>query len=484
MNLKHKTVKGVFWSTIEKFGVQGTQFITLIFLARLLSPSDFGLIGMLTVFIALSQAFIDSGFSAALIQKKETTNTDYSTIFFFNIAVSIFLYFILFFLAPYIAAFYHEPKLIFITRVISINFIINAFSIIQITLLKKELDFKTQSIINISGIIGAGITGITLALLGFGVWALIFQSLANAFLKTILFWIVNKWRPIFVFSKKSFKTLFSFGSKLLFAGLLNTIFQNLYLIVIGRYFNAAPLGYYTQAKKIQELPTMSINSIIQNVAFPSFSKIQDENEKLKKGLKLAIKMTTFILFPLMIFLMVAAKPIVITLLTEKWLPAVIYIQILSITGILFPIQLFNLTILNVKGRSDLFLRLEIIKKTLVVIAIVVGFHWGVLGLVISRVFTAVIALLINTFYTNKLIKYTILNQLTDILPYAIISLIMGLFIYGLTFIVEDNLYLLITEILTAFILYYGLARLFKLEAYCEIKTLIQPYIPKQLRLLL
>ena len=482
-DLKKIAVKGFLWSAIERFGTLGIQFIITLILARLLTPSDFGLVGMLAIFIAIAQSFVNSGFGSALIQKKNPTVEDYSTVFYFNIVVSFLFYLILFITAPFIANFYNQPELITLTRVISLSFVFNAFGLIQITQLTKNINFKTQSKVGIAVAIFSGTIGITLAFLGYGVWALVFQTITQSFARSFMYWIINSWRPVFVFSIKSFKSLFSFGSRLLVAGLIDTIYKNIYLIVIGKFFNASSLGYYAQAQKIQEMPVVSITGIIQRVTFSLFAEVQDEKERLYNGYKRVLHLAVFISFPLMIGLSAVANNFIAVVLTDKWLPAVPYLQLLCFAGMLYPIHAINLNVVNVLGRSDLFLRLEIVKKVIITIAIFIGFIWGVLGLVIGSVITSFIALWINSYYTGKLINYGTIKQLSEMSIYFVASFIMGVIVYYIGWLFQSSLILLLCQVFAGVIVYAILARIFKLSAYCDIKKVVIKFIPNNLKFL-
>ena len=481
MNLKQKAINGALWSGTERALTRGTQFIVTIILARLLTPADYGLIGMMAIFMAIAQSLINSGFGQALIQKKDADSTDFSTVFYFNIVVSVLIYLILFVTAPLIADFYEQTKLIQLARVMGLNFIINAFGLIQTTILTKSIDFKTQTKISFISIITSGLLGISLAYMGWGVWALVFQVLCKHLLHTVFLWVFNSWRPLATFSYQSFKDLFSFGSKLLLAGLLDTVFKNIYLLIIGKYFSAVSLGFYTQAKRLQELPVLTFTSIIRKVTFPTFSQIQDDNAQLKIGYQKSLKVSAFIIFPLMVGLAVVAEPFVLVVLTEKWKGAIPFIQILSIAGMLYPIHALNVNILQVKGRSDLFLRLELIKKGLTVIAIIISIQWGVIGLVIGGLIVSVLALGINTYYSAKMIQYPFSNQIADLFSILLISIAMAIGIYGLTFIITDMLVLLLSQTISGLVLYFLISWLFKMDALMEIIEAIKPYSPLKMR---
>ncbi len=472
-NLKQETAKGFFWSAIERFSVQGLQFLMGLVLARLLLPSDYGLVGMLAIFLAISQTFVDSGFSSALIQKKNRTDTDYSTAFFFNIGVGLFFYLVLFFTAPLIANFYDTPELTSLTKVIGLNVFITSLAVVQRAKLTIKLDFKTQAKASLTSVFIGGCVGIAMAYKGYGVWALVVQSLLRNGLNTIFLWFLSKWIPKAVFSTTSFKKLFSFGSKLLGAGLLNTIFQNIYLLVIGKLFSASELGFYTRAQQFQKMPSQNITGIIQRVTFPVLSSIQDDDEKLIKAYRSFIRLSAFVVFPLMIGLAVVAEPLIRLILTEKWMPTVPLLQLLCIAGMLYPVHAINLNILNVKGRSDLFLKLEIIKKILITIAILITFSFGVKAMVIGQIFTSFISFFINTHYSSKMINYGAWKQIKDMLPITIITLLMAFGICMAMPIVDSDALKLLIGIVVGIIIYLVSAKIGNFNELNEIVSLIK-----------
>ncbi|BDQ02776.1 lipopolysaccharide biosynthesis protein [Ignavibacterium sp.] len=366
MKLKEQTVSGIIWSFIDNSLTQIITFIVGIILARLLSPAEFGLVGMVGIFIVISQSFVDSGFSNALIRKKDCTTNDYSTIFYFNLAVSFFFYSVLFASSGLISDFFNEPKLIDITRVVSLSILINAFGLVQQTQLTKNIQIKIQTKISIVANISSGIIAVTMAYFGFSVWSLVFRNLSNVFVRNLLLWYFSKWRPSLVFSFSSLKEMFSFGSKLLFSGLLDKIFENIYYFIVGKFFSAEQLGYYSRADTFARLPSSNINGVVQRISYPVLVKIQDDDAALKRALKKLIKTTMFITFFLMIIMAASAESLIITLIGKKWIPSVEYLQLLCFSLMLFPLHSLNLNMLNVKGRSDLFLKLEIIKKIIAI----------------------------------------------------------------------------------------------------------------------
>ena len=470
--LKNKTLNGLLWSTIERFSVQGVQFLLGIILARILFPSDYGLIGMIAIFMSISQSLIDSGFSQALIQKKNTTEKDYNTVFYFNILTAILIYGILFFLAKPIAVFYAEPILENLTKVIGLNIIFSSFSIVQIAKLSKSLNFKLQTKATLTSVIISGSIGIYLAYMDWGVWALVTQGILKSSINTLLLFILTRWRPKLIFSKKSFNSLFSFGSKLLFSGLLNAVFNNIYLIVIGKFYNVKELGYYTRANQFQQLPSETITVILQRVTFPVLSSIQDQKKKLEHYYKKFIRFSAFIIFPLMIGLAVTASPLIIVVLTDKWINAAPFLQLLCFVGVLYPIHAINLNVLKVKGRSDLFLKLEIYKKLLIAITVLITFSFGVKALIIGQIVCSIISLYLNTYYSKKLIDYSFFNQIKDLIPVLLVSLLMGFTVFASIYFITSNMLKLLTALFVGPLSYYILTFVFKFEEVKEINKFI------------
>ncbi len=454
------------------------QMTIQIFLARLLAPQEFGLIGMLWIFTAIALSLVESGFGAALIQKKEVRNIDLNTVFYFNILVSAVLYALLFFGAPLIAGFYREPKLIALIRVISLGLIINAFGMVQTVRLARELDFRTQLKVRLSALALSGTTGIILAFKGFGVWSLAAQIILNHFLVTLFLWIWNRWRPGTDVSFSALKQLFPFGSRLAASGLLDTVFQNIYSLVIGKAFLAEQLGYYMQAFRIQQIPISHPDAAANQVAFPLFSRIQDDAEKLRKGYRLGMSLLVFVNFPLMLGLVVVAEPLVKVLLTDKWSSSIIYIQILSLGGMIHTLHSANLSILKVMGRSDIFLRLEVIKKVLMAVSILVGIRWGVLGLVIGYSIFSYASFAINSYYSGRLIRYSMLEQIKDFIPYVAASCLMAAFTYLVGSLIHEPLALrLAVQVLSGIASYVFFARVLRLPALHEAIEIIKRYSP-------
>lgn len=469
-NLKRKTVSGVMWSAIERFSLQGVQFVMQLVMARLLLPSDYGMIAMLTIFLQIAQAFIDSGFTNALIQKKDRTEVDYSTVFYFNIIIALLFYCILFVSAPLIAKFYNMPDLILVMRVMALSLIILSFSAVHKTKLTIEINFKIQSKITLIAAGISGIIGVGIAYWGYGVWALVYQSILNAMLTTILFNCFYRWKPLKTFSMKSFKRLFSFGSKLLVSGLIHTVYYNLYGIVIGKRFSAAELGYYTRAEQFAILPSYNLSAIITRVTFPILSSIQDDNERLASTYRQYIRLSSYLIFPLMVGLASLANPLVDLFLTEKWNGTVALLQILCFDWMFNHLSGINLNLLYVKGRSDLALRLEIIKKIIAITILLASIPLGIIGMCLGRVLYSLIATYANTYYTNSLIGLSFRTQLKDIIPYLILSLAMGGVVYATTYLGLSNIIQLIIGITIGILFYISISYIFKITS---LKVLLQ-----------
>ena len=479
MTLKQKTVSGLIWSFLDSFASQGIQFIVGIVLARILSPKEFGLIGMLTIFIALSQSFIDSGFSQALIRKKDPSQADYSTVFYFNVIIGVICFLILFFSAGPISRFFKEPQLKHLIQVSGLLLIINAFTIIQQTILTKKIDFKLQAKITIISSVISGIVGLGMAFAGFGVWSLVIKTIILYAISSILLWLWNKWRPSIVFSIQSFKELFAFGSNLLISGLIDTIYGNIYYIVIGKYFSSQELGYYTRAEQFKSLPSTNLSSVIRRVSYPVLSSIKEDIPKLKDAYKKLIRSTMLICFVLMLGMAAIARPMILTLIGEKWESCVIYLQMLCFVGILYPLHALNLNMLEVEGRGDLFLRLEIIKKSLAVPTVAIGVLFGVKIMIAGMILNSLIAYYLNSYWSGRFIGYSVREQIKDILPSFLLAASMGVvvFVEGLT-ISLPPLPLLAIQLITGVLLVIGMCEAFHFRDYIYIKEIVTANLNK------
>lgn len=471
-SLKRKTLRGTIWSSVERFSVQGIQFVVMIIMARVLTPDDYGLVGMLTIFIAVSQSLIDSGFSQAIIRKLDRSQTDNSTAFYFNIAVGIILYFVLFFCAPLIARFYQQPLLIPLTRVIGLGLIFNSLAVVQRALLSVDLDFKTQAKASLIGALLSGAIGIWMAYTGYGVWAIAIQQIANLAIVTTGLWLLSGWKPSRVYSWASFKALFGFGSKLMLSGLLNTFFENIYLIVIGKVYKASDLGYFTRAQNFSSLISSNTTGILQRVTYPVLCSIQNDDERLREAYRKLLRLAAFIIFPLLIGLGAVGHPLIQTLLTDKWLYSATLLIPLCLSGMWYPVHAINLNLLQVKGRSDLFLRLEVIKKILAVIVLCITIPLGLLPMCWGMVVTSIIALIINTHYTDKLIGLGFFKQMKDLCPSLLLSLIMGVVVYAtMHYLSVSPIVDLLIGFSEAIAIYAGCSLLFRFKEWEYIKSL-------------
>lgn len=463
---QNKAIKGVLWSAIERFSVQGIQFILSIIITRLVMPSEYGLVAMLTIFLAIAQCFIDSGFGNALIQKQNRTETDYTTVFYFNIIVALFFYFILYISAPYIAFFYKEPQLEVVTKWVSLNIVLISFSIVQRAKLTISLDFKTQAKASLSAVIISGSVAVYLAYHNYGVWALVVQSLLNNFLNTFILALRTKWVPQCVFSIESFKRLFSFGSKLMLSGLLHTIYLNLYSLVIGRFYSSANVGFYNRSHSIAQYPSSNIVSVISRAIYPIQCSEQNNTEKLSNSFHKYLRMECYIIFPLMIGLAALSKPLVHILLTEKWLPAAPLLAILSIAYMWYPVMVLNNQILNVKGRSDYFLQAEIIKKIIAFAILFITLPFGMKILCLGVILYNIIDMIIIIFYAKKVIKTSYFKQIKEVVPIFVLSVSMGGIVYAITLFFDNNNFLgLIIGFLIGAIYYFSISKLFKFQEF-------------------
>lgn len=440
--LKQKTVKGLAWNSIQNFTNHGVEFLLMLFMARLLGPKEYGLIGLTTIFLAIASSFINSGFSSALIRKKDCTNDDFSTVFIFNLVISFVCYLIIFIIAPYAADFYNEPILCSILRVLGLMLITQAFCAVQSTILSKNIDFKKKATITVTKNIISGLVGLLCAFLGFGVWALVVQSLTASILMSIMLWSTTEWYPNMHFSTKSFKELFGFGSKLLISGLINSTYGQIYPIVIGKFFSASTLGNYSRAQHWAELGSKNLTNILNTVTFPVLARVQDEDERLESIYRRMIRTSCFIIFPLMVGMSAVARPLTLVFIGEKWEFSAYLLQIICFTFMWYPVHALNLNLLKVKGRSDLFLKLEIIKKILGICILCISIPLGIIAMCYFSILSSMIALIINTYYTGKLINVGYLKQMRDIAPTFILSMVMwGGVLFSIQFLPNEYIQL-------------------------------------------
>ena len=473
-DLRERTISGMLWTAVQRFGRMGILFVGNLVLARLLSPEDFGYIGMLMVFIAIANTFVDSGFGAALIQRKEPTQVDYSTIFYWNLVVAVFFCGVFYVTAPWIADFYKLPGLSSILRVQSLVLILNAFSIIQLNQLTKQLEFKTLAVVNLIAAIGGVALGIILAYLGWGVWSLVAMNLSNAFLLNLVVWFATKWKPMWCFSWKSFKSLFSYGSLILVSSLVETIYINIQLLIVGRVFSAKTLGYFTQAKKMEEVPVVGLSDVVNQVTFSVYSRVQDDRQRLVNGLRKSIQGITFLSFPLMVLLIVIAPGLFRLLFTDKWADAVPLFQMLCAAKILFTINTTNVSAMKATGRSDVNLYANILKKTLALLLMGFGIYgWGMKGFLWALVVDGVTHFVINSFFVGRLLQYGICKQIKDVFPHCLLAIVLGFAVYwafsGLHF---HYVAIMVIQGMAFGGLYLFFAHVLKLKAFAIYRELI------------
>ncbi len=427
MSLKLKTIYGFIWTAADAVLIKGLSFIAMLILARWLGPADFGLIGMIAVFMGIGRSLVDSGMTSSIIRTPNTDHSDYTTVFYMNMAMSILVYALLYFSAPWIASFYQQEVLIEIIRIYCLILIVGAFSAVQLAIITKDMKFRKLVLFNTpSTIIGATV-GLSLGYYGYGVWSIVLMHLSTQLFLSFLLWINSSWKPKLEFSKEKMGHHYSFGYKIMLSGLIDILFKNSYNVIIGKFFPVQTLGHYERAKRFNDYPSVTLTGIIDRVTYPMLSKLQDDTVKLSSIYRRLLRLSFFVISPLMLGCAAIATPLFELVLGEMWLPAVPFFRILTAAAILYPVHAFNLNILKVYGRSDLFLRLEIIKKSILLVGILIGFQFGIYGLVWSGVFTSVISLLINTHYSSKFIDYSFKHQLRDMLPILLLS--------GLTFII-------------------------------------------------
>lgn len=472
-SLKKKAVKGVAWTSLDEVLNLGFGFVIGVILARLLSPSDYGMLAMIAVFNAVAMAFVNSGFANALVRKPDLTEDDNTTAFSFNIVVAFVMVGVLWGIAPWVAKFYDKPILVSLLRAEAFLLVISSLRIVQNTQLTRALNFKAKMIINASSQVVAGVIAIIVAYKGLGVWALVIQHYLSNITGLVLLWVISPWRPRGHWNKTSFSYLWGYGSKLLASGLLDRVYSNIYPIIIGKFFSAADLGQYTRAQGYAAIPSSGLTSVLQQVTFPVLSQIQTDDSRLASSYRRMLRFTVFLVFPLMIGMAVLARPLVISLVTNKWAQCVPYLQVICFSSMWYPVHAINLSLLQVKGRSDLFLRLEIIKKVLITVVIFVCVPFGIMGICYGGVFTSLACLAINTYYTGKLIHVGFFRQMMDMTPTLLNSLVMGVAIYLFTLSIDGNILKLAVGIPVGMLLYLTVAWLFHLPELKEAIDIIR-----------
>jgi teichuronic acid exporter len=473
MSLKQKTISGFIWSFTDNISKSGITFVFGIIMARLLNPSEYGLVGIVTGIIMIIQPFVESGYGFTLVRKQNCTVNDFNTVFYFNIIISLLLYVLLFFTAGPLSNYFQQPALFLLIRVLGINLIVNAISLIHGVILIKNVDFKLQTKISLISTITSGLIAISLAYFGWGVWSLVWKILMGSLINTLLLWLWNKWRPVWVFSFQSLREMFGFGSRILASSLLDTAYNNVYYLIIGKFFSVSQLGYYTRANQFAYLPSTNFAIVAQRVSFPVLTTLQDDVQKLKTAFQRLIKSQTFITFTIMMGMAAVAKPMVYVIIGPKWLPCVIYLQLLCIAYMFSPLHALNLNVFNVLGRSDLYLRLEVFKKMLSIPTIIIGIIFGIKIMIAGIIFNSILAYFINSHFVGKLIGYTTLQQVKDIMPNLILSIAIGVLIFLIGFFTHFSYGVkLIVEIIIGIILTVSISEWLHIESYKEIKTII------------
>ena len=469
-NLKQKMLGALTWSTIDRFGQQAVQFVIGLFLARLLTPDDYGLIGMVMLFVALSNTFVDSGFVQALIRKQDANETDYNSVFYFNIFIAVILYTILFLSAPSIAAFFNQPKLVAICRAIFIGIIFNSMYLIPVAKMTKKMDFKNSAKINIISVTLSGFVGICFAFYGVGVWALVWQQVLFHFFRMVGLYSFVKWKPKAIFSFSVIRGLWGFSVNLLGTSILNMIFNYLYMIIIGKYYPKSQVGYYSQANKLNETTNYSFQTILVGSTYSLLVKIQNDDERFRRIFREIAQKTSLITFPIMLCLIAIAKPLISVLLTNKWLPSVSYFQLLCLATLLSPLYTLNTSALNSRGKSKITFRIEFIKKALILISVFISFQYGIIAMLVGYVISCTIAYLISILYLKKDLNHFIKHQLSDFVNSLLFGAGLALVLWIFHFIISNKYVLLTTQLLIGSIIYIIFIRFFYKDTFFKVRS--------------
>lgn len=477
-SLKDRTVSGVGWSAADAFLGQGVTFLVGIVLARLLSPAEYGLIGIVTIFTVILTGIVDSGFSNALIRKSDTSQDDYNTMFITNLGMSVLLYLLLFACAPLISRFFDRVELTSLTRVAGLILIIQAFSLVQNTILTKRIDFKTKTKASVIGAVVSGAIGIGMAFMGFGVWALVGQLLSRQFVYSLCLWLFNKWHPSFHFSIPSFKYMWGFGWKLMLSGLLSNIWNQLYQLVVGKFYSPETLGQYTRSKEYASIFSSNFTSIIQRVSFPVLAEIQNDKERLVPAYRKVISLTMFVTAISMISLGAVSEPLIYCLIGPQWNDAASFLPLICISMSLYPLHAINLNMLQVQGRSDIYLIIEIIKKVIAIVPICLGIFVNIYWMLIGSIITGIIAFFLNSYFSGKKLGYSSWMQLKDILPSYVIAFFVALSVFFLKYLPLSYWIILPIQIVVGVIVFFVICHVFKVEEYYEVKTIALTYISK------
>lgn len=467
-----------FWRLAERFGAQGVALVVSIILARLLVPEVYGTIALVTVFTQILNVFVDSGFGNALIQKKDADDLDFSTVFYFNVAVCFLLYAGVFLAAPWIARFYNDLALTPVVRVLSLTLIISGVKNVQQAYVSRTMQFKRFFFATLGGTIGAAVIGIAMAYFGFGVWALVAQQIFNATVDTLILWITVKWRPKWMFSWQRLKGLFSFGWKLLASSLLDTVYSDLRQLIIGKLYTSSDLAQYNRGKQLPDLLVNNIDTSINSVLLPAMSQVQDDSARVKSMTRRAMKTSTYVIAPIMMGLAFTAEFVIRLLLTEKWMPCVPFLRIFCITYMFYPVHTANLNAIKAMGRSDLFLKLEIVKKVVGLIVLLSTMWFGVMAMAYSLLFTSITSQIINSWPNQKLLDYSYPEQIRDILPGILLAVLMGCCVYPIQWLGLPDAVTLLIQVPLGAVIYIGVSAVLRLDSYKYVMKEIQPYLKK------
>lgn len=471
-SLKHKTIKGIVWSAADAFLGQGVTFIVGVVLARLLSPEEYGLIGICMIFTTVLFGVVDSGFSTALIRKKEVFNDDYNTMFITNMVISVLMFVLLYICTPSIAAFFAQPELVDVLRAMGLLLFFQALSITQVTILTKRIDFKTKTKASLLSAIVSGVIGIAMALYGFGVWSLVGQQLSRQLLYTFCLWILIKWWPSFEFNHDSFRYMWGFGWKMTISGLLNNIWNQLYQVVVGKWYSPATLGQYTRSRDYANLFSANFTTIIQRVTYPALAEVQDDKERMVAAYRKVIKVSMFIAVIAMFSLGAVAEPFIYVLIGPKWHEAATYLPLICISMSLYPLHALNLNMLQVQGRSDIFLYLEIVKKIISIGPLMLGIFVNIYWMLIGSIVFGIISFFLNSYFTGKQLGYSSWRQLRDIAPSYGIATFIGLSVYFFKYFPFTCWVVLPLQVIVGTILFFVVCEITKIEEYCSIKEIV------------
>lgn len=477
-SLKDKTVKGTFWSAADAFLGQGVSFIIGLILARLLSPEEYGLIGIVMIFTTVLMGVVDSGFSNALIRKKVVSSEDYSTLFFLNLLMSGLMYIILYISAPWIAAFFERPQLIDLLRITGVLLFFQALAIVQYTKLSREIDFKTKTKASIVSALISGIIGVLMAYNGFGVWSLVAQQLSRELLYAGCLWVFNRWIPKLKFSLTSCKYMWGFGWKILLSGLLNNIWKELYQMIVGKFYSPATLGQYTRSKQYATIFSSNLTIIVQRVSYPVLSQVRGDRERMLSAYRRIIKTTMFVTAILMISMAAVAEPLIYCLIGPQWHQAALFLPFICVSLSLYPLQAINLNMLEVEGRTDIFLYVEIIKKVIALGPLFLGAFVGIYWMLVGSIITGMLAFFLNSFYTGKSLGYTSWMQLKDVFPSYGIALIVAVSVYFFKYLPLSYWLVLPIQVVVGGLVFYVVCESFKLPEYIEAKEIAIDYSKK------